>query len=170
MNSIFGFGGCIIECDGVTASFPNNTGAIRYQLKQQTWTTADNVERHKFQGWLPIISVQLQNLDDADVIQMHALINIINTHKSSGLDITITPRYSVTDEYGISFPVTLQSEFSPQDIAACEAGQTIELTFQATQIYQEIPAVFSGVTVYNLVDYAGNNVVDYAGYQVIVIN
>ena len=167
-STLFGFGGTLLECGETSASFPNNTGNIAFKRKAQTWVTRDNIERHRFLGYQPTISVQLHNLNDEMAIEWANLVAVINEHHATGTAITVTPRYDEDSEYGLPFSCTLISDFNPQDIARCEAGQTIDLVFQATQLYTEIPSVFSGVTVYDVIDGSGNTIVDGDGDTIIM--
>jgi len=169
-STLFGFGGVMLECGSEIAKFPDSTGHINFVRKLQKWTSRDNVDRSRFIGYQPVITVSFQNLNIDMAIEFSRLVSILNESDMTDTPIEIYPRYDFINETGIKIDCKLLSDFDPQDIANCEVGQTIELTFQATQKYMTIPNFFSGWQIYNVVDYNGDNIVDYEGNQIIIIN
>ncbi len=113
--------------------------------------------RQNIIGWLPEISVTLHNLKAEHSLQYANLVSVVNEHTATGTPITITPRYDETDDYGLAYDCVIDSDFDPQDIANCNAGQTIDLVFYGTETYMSIPNVFSGLEIYDVVDYNGDS-------------
>lgn len=169
-STLFGFGGVMLECGSERAKFPDYAGKITFQRKMQKWTTRDNIERSRFIGYQPVITVFLHNLDSIMAIEFANLVSVLNESDKNGTPINVYPRYDFTNEAGIMIPCKLISDFDPQDLANCEVGQTIELTFQSTQKFNEIPNFFSGWQIYNVIDYENNNIIDYEGNQIIIVN
>ncbi len=169
-STLFGFGGVMLECGSERAEFPDATGKITFQRKMQKWTTRDNIERSRFIGYQPIITVFLHNLDTDMAIEFANLVSVLNESDANDTPISVYPRYDFENEVGIMIPCKLISDFDPQDLANCEVGQTIELTFQATQKFTEIPNFFSGWQIYNVIDFNDDNIVDYEGNQIIIVN
>jgi len=168
-STLFGFGGVMLECGSKIAKFPDYAGKITFQRKMQKWTTRDNIERSRFIGYQPIITVFLHNLDTDMAIEFANLVSVLNESDMNETPISVYPRYDFQSEAGIMIPCKLISDFDPQDLANCEVGQTIELTFQSTQKYTEIPNFFSGTQIYNVIDYDENIIVDYEGNKIIAI-
>lgn len=168
-STLFGFGGVMLECASERAKFPDATGKITFQRKMQKWTTRDNIERSRFIGYQPIITVFLHNLDTDMAIEFANLVSVLNESDANDTPISVYPRYDFENEAGIMIPCKLISDFDPQDLANCEVGQTIELTFQATQKYMTIPNFFSGTQIYEIIDYEKNIIVDYKENKIIAI-
>jgi hypothetical protein len=168
--TLFGFGGTMLKCGTEIARFPDSTGHINFVRKLQKWTSRDNVDRSRFIGYQPIITVFLHNLDTDMAIEFANLVSVLNESDANDTPISVYPRYDFENEAGIMIPCKLISDFDPQDLANCEVGQTIELTFQSTQKFTEIPNFFSGWQIYNVIDYENNNIVDYEDNQIIIVN
>jgi len=168
--TLFGFGGVMLECGSERAKFPDATGKINFKLKLQKWTTRDNIDRNRFVCFQPVITIFLHNLNTDMAIEYSNMVSVLNESNINGIPIRIYPRYDFENEAGIMIPCKLISDFDPQDLANCEVGQTIELIFQATQKFTEIPNFFSGWQIYNVVDYNGDNIIDYEDNQIIIVN
>ena len=169
MNALFGFGGFKMSCGSEEAYFSGNTGKLRFRKLAHKWVSRDNVPRQNIIGWLPEISVTLHNLKTEHSLEYANLVSVVNEHTATGTPITITPRYDETDDYGLAYDCVIDSDFDPQDIANCNAGQTIDLVFYGTETYMSIPNVFSGLELYDVVDYNGDSVVDGSGNEIIMI-
>lgn len=169
-STLFGFGGVMLECASERAEFPDSTGHINFVRKLQKWTSRDNIDRSRFIGYQPVITVSFQNLNTDMAIEFSRLVSVLNESDANDTPISVYPRYDFENEVGIMIPCKLISDFDPQDLANCEVGQTIELTFQATQKFTEIPNFFSGWQIYNVIDFNDDNIVDYEGNQIIIIN
>jgi hypothetical protein len=169
-NILFGFGGTILECGAHTGTYEASRGVVKLIRKAQTWQTRDNITRHKFLGYEVQISVKLFNVDADTAVQYYNLVELLNEHNVSGTPVTVTPRYDATLDFGIAFDCTLISDFNPQDIAACSVGQTIDLVFQSTELLSDIPAIFSEMEVFNVIDYTNDTIVDYDDNQIQGVN
>lgn len=159
MNTLFGFGGFKISCGSMTANFEQNTGHLMFRKVSQNWITRDGNEHQRFLGWIPEISVIINNLTDSQSTSLSELVDILNQHTLTNTPLTIAPRYDYTNDYGLSFDCNIASDFNPEDIAACEAGQSIPLYFIGIESTKTMPNVFSGTQIHNVVDYLGVQIV-----------
>jgi len=165
VQTVFGFGGSKYEQDSVVIEFPLVLGKLRYQQEYQMRTSISGKDKKRLLGWRPIIEVEIYNLKDGDGSKMASLIAMV----SSGEAITVYPRFdsSVAE---ISHDCYCISDVDPQDIAQCEAGQTMLLTFRGIDRLSSIPTPLSnpgtyniiakdGATTYNIVDHQSNNII-----------
>ena len=97
-STLFGFGGVMLECASERAKFPDATGKITFQRKMQKWTTRDNIERSRFIGYQPIITVFLHNLDTDMAIEFANLVSVLNESDANDTPISVYPRYDFQSE------------------------------------------------------------------------
>lgn len=165
IQTVFGFGGSKYTQSGVTIEFPLVLGKLRYQQEYQLRTSISGKDNKRLLGWRPIIEVEIYNLKAGDGSKMASLIEMV----SSGEPITVFPRFD-SGSAEISHDCHCISDIDPQDIAQCEAGQTMILLFRGIERIASIPTALSnpgtvniiaknGATTYNIVDYQNNNII-----------
>lgn len=167
MPSLFGWGGVMIA--GI--EFATSYGRLSFEKDEVRNTTIPPLKQilvHS-NGWRPVIECELFNLSTADTALFVQLADAISLSQETGAVIGVRPRYLSTDTGSTaSYNCFLDSDFSPEDIANVDVGQTIKLRFIGERLTSRIPTNYSGQTDTDFVDDSANKIVDDSGNQIIL--
>lgn len=142
MPSLFGWGGVKIY----TTEFTTSYGNLSFERVDVRNTTIDGkvIVHHK--GWRAVIETELINASAADAAKLATLASLIGQSQDQAEALTIYPRYTSTDAGSqLSYSCFLDSDFSPEDIANVDVGQTIKLRWISEDLLTTLPTNYSNI-------------------------
>jgi hypothetical protein len=160
MSSLFGWGGVMIGGVEFTTAF----GVLSFErVDVRNTTIAGKVLLHA-KGWRPIIETELFNMNATDTANLVALTGLISQAQQSGSTLGVRPRYLSTDPGSLtSYACFIDSDYSPEDIAQVDVGQSIKLRWIGEELVNSLPTnvsnpvlsyrVFNADTDYRVTDH-----------------
>ena len=138
--NVMGFGGVKFELSVFEATFALSFGEVTFEPVFDSVQNGNKKIFRRFEGYRPVVDVNLYNIQDDDYKQMRGLITIVNLSNRSNTGITIYPEYSVDNDTNLSLSgMFLDSDFMLEDLVRREGLQAVKLSFTADTLIQNIP-------------------------------